>query len=57
MLGLDLTFHILFHYEYAYLLFTDEVHSDVSLLIAYQDLITKSGVYAGVATCLQSGKP
>lgn len=43
MLGLDLTFHILFHYEYAYLLFTDEVHSDVSLLIAYQDLITKSG--------------
>lgn len=56
MLGLDLTFHILFHYEYAYLLFTDEVHSDVSPLNAYQDLITKFDVCAGLAACLQTGK-
>lgn len=39
-----------------YLLMKIEMHSDVSPLNAYQDFITKSDVYAGLAACLQTGK-
>jgi len=39
MSELHLTFHILSHYEYAYLLFTDEVPLDAPSLVAYRDSI------------------